>query len=312
MWIEIFRTGTFTDANGAVETFTPETLDKIVQTYNEQVEADSSLLAPLVKGHPQTDSPAHGWVERLARRGNTLYAKLRSLSQEIIEDVKNAKFKKVSISLYPNLLLKHIGLLGAASPAVKGLKPVEFVDFETERTFEFTSEDTPLNYSELRAELQNLAETNSQLSHQNQTLRNQLHKLHREVLARGFREFAERATNLANGLVIPPSKSDELVQILEYASLADSFIQEDGSRLFPEGVSLVERIKDFILTLKPLQLSKEFSRPQFESQNSWDDSFAGKKFDEERYALHQQVKKYMAENPGLSYEEALNFVTLQS
>lgn len=312
MWIEIFRTGTFTDANGVVETFTPETLDRIVRTYNEQVEADSSLLAPLVKGHPQTDSPAYGWVERLARRGNTLYAKLHSLSQEIIEDVKNGKFKKVSISLYPNLLLKHIGLLGAVSPAVKGLKPVEFVDFEAEKTFEFASEDISFNDSELRAELQKLAETNSQLSRQNQALRNQLHKLHREVLARGFREFAERATNLANGLVIPPSKSDELVQILEYASLADSFVQEDGSRLFPEDVSLVERIKNFILTLKPLQLNKEFSQPSIESQSSCDDSFAGKKFDEERYALHQQVKKYLSENPGLSYEEALNFVTLKS
>jgi len=169
-----------------------------------------------------------------------------------------------------------------------------------------------LNYAELGAKPHNPAENTPEPTPQSQTPRNQLHNPHRGVLARRFREFAERVTSLANGLVIPPSKSDELVQILEYASLADSFVQEDGSRLFPEGVSLVERIKDYILTLKPLQLNKEFSRPQIENQNSWDDSFAGKKFDEERYALHQQVKKYLSENPGLSYEEALNFVTHKS
>lgn len=310
MWIEIFRTGTFTDANGIEETFTTESLDRIVRTYNEQVATDSSNSAPLVKGHPQTDSPAHGWVERLARRGNLLYAKLHSLSQEIIDDVRSGKFKKVSVSLYPNFLLKHIGLLGAASPAVKGLRPIEFVDIELERTFEFDVDLASLNYSELRAELRKLAETNSQLSHQNQSLRNQLHKLHQEVLARSFREFAEKVTNPGNGLTIPPTKSDELIQLLEYASIADSFVDGDGSRLFPDDVSLVEKIKNFVLDLKPLQLNKEFSRPIADKKDTFDEFFEGKKLDEERYALHQQVKQYLSDNPGLSYEEALNFVTL--
>ncbi|ROL56034.1 hypothetical protein D9V84_09810, partial [Bacteroidetes/Chlorobi group bacterium Naka2016] len=50
MWIEVFRTGTFTDSKGRTQTFTESDLDRIARQYNERVESDSSFEAPLVKG----------------------------------------------------------------------------------------------------------------------------------------------------------------------------------------------------------------------------------------------------------------------
>lgn len=89
----------------------------------------------MVQGLPDDNSPAYGWVERLARRGNVLYAKLKSISKGIIDELREDKFCRVSISIYPNLLLRHIGLLDGATPAVKGLRPVQFEEFDETRYF---------------------------------------------------------------------------------------------------------------------------------------------------------------------------------
>ena len=46
-------------------------------------------------------------------------------------------FKKRSASLTPDLKLNHVGFLGAAAPAVKGLKDVEFTEDSEYSTIEF-------------------------------------------------------------------------------------------------------------------------------------------------------------------------------
>ena len=58
MWIEIFKTGLHTDSNGQTQEFTAEDLDKIVQTYNTQIKEDASNAAPVVKGHPESNTPS--------------------------------------------------------------------------------------------------------------------------------------------------------------------------------------------------------------------------------------------------------------
>lgn len=60
MWIEILRTGTFTDSAGRTQNFTAEDLDHMIQLYNEKTANDESFRAPLVKGHPESNSPAYG------------------------------------------------------------------------------------------------------------------------------------------------------------------------------------------------------------------------------------------------------------
>ena len=122
-WIPIFRAGTHTDANGNEKTWTEAELDTIVQKYQPQEHE-----APVVIGHPEHNSPAWGWVEGLKREGNLLYAKYKELVPEFVDMVRKGLFKKRSISLYPDMTLRHVGWLGAMPPAVKGLPDVAFAD----------------------------------------------------------------------------------------------------------------------------------------------------------------------------------------
>jgi hypothetical protein len=306
MWIEIFRTGTFTDSSGITETFTESDLDKIARKYNEKVEQDPSFEAPLVKGHPKSDSPAYGWVERLARRGSVLYAKLKSLTNEIIEDIRQGKFRRVSISLYPDYLLRHIGLLGGETPAVKGLKPISFVELDDSRTFEY-SEAESHNFSELREEIRRLEIENSQLAHQNQALRESLEKSHQEFLARSFRDFIERINNSSEFIVIPPAKEQLFLQILEYSEKADQLIRSNSNGSFPENFSLLEKIKEFFTNWKPMAIRKEYAQPAF-GEKFVQHEFEGKKIDEERLDLHLRARELQKHNPELSYEQALSMI----
>lgn len=131
-WTAIFRTGTHTDSGGHTREFTRADLDHLVARYQP-----GQHEAPLVIGHPQTDSPAWGWVESLKRQGEVLLARFRQVPVELSEAVRAGRYKKVSVALYPDGSLRHVGLLGAMPPAVKGLGSVSFGADEDWRSFEF-------------------------------------------------------------------------------------------------------------------------------------------------------------------------------
>jgi hypothetical protein len=125
--IEVFKAGTHTANNGMTKTYSVADLEAIVATYNGQTDRK----APLVLGHPDLDSPAYGWVESLAMKGEKMIAHISQVQDKVKEAVKAGMFKTVSIALFADNILRHIGLLGAAPPAVAGLAPVQFaVDTE--------------------------------------------------------------------------------------------------------------------------------------------------------------------------------------
>lgn len=125
-FFEIFRTGIHTDSMGDQKDWTEEELNRIAARYNEQKEHE----APLVIGHPETNHPAYGWVESLKVEAGKLLAKAAQIVPEFAEAIKAGLYKKRSISLYPDLLLRHVGFLGAVPPAVKGLKDIAFSAME--------------------------------------------------------------------------------------------------------------------------------------------------------------------------------------
>ena len=122
-WIPIFKTGEHTDSQGNTKTWTEAELDAIITKYRP-----GEHEAPAVIGHPKDNGPAWGWVEALKRDGHILYAKFKDLAPEFVDMVKKGLFKKRSISLYPDMTLRHVGFLGAMPPAVKGLPDVAFRD----------------------------------------------------------------------------------------------------------------------------------------------------------------------------------------
>ena len=145
--IHVFRAGDQTSAQGVQRSFSPKDLDEVVKTYDPEVH-----MAPLVIGHQgDNDSvPSFGWIKGFSRQGDNLYADVEFT--DVAKDlVKDGHYRKVSISFYspdsqinPNpgkWSARHLALLGAAPPAVKGLEPFSFS--EKEGVFEFAA--TTLN-----------------------------------------------------------------------------------------------------------------------------------------------------------------------
>ena len=125
-WCEIFRAGKYKDNEGKDLEYTESDLDLIVKHFNE---AENPMI-PNVVGHPEHNSPAYGWGESLKREGKKLFATFKDVPVEFMEAVNSGWFKNRSISLYPNLMLRHVGWLGAMPPKVKGMEPFCFNDDE--------------------------------------------------------------------------------------------------------------------------------------------------------------------------------------
>ncbi len=137
-WIEIARAGTFTDSAGRPQTFTDSDLDAIANAYDP-----AKRDCPLVFGHPKTDAaPAFGWAEKLKAEGGKLLAKFGQVPEAVKKIVAAGHYRHVSMSLMPDRkTLRHVALLGAAQPAIDGLKAVELRSRNDSITIDFVKGD---------------------------------------------------------------------------------------------------------------------------------------------------------------------------
>lgn len=118
-WREIFRAGDYGDKG----VYTTADLDSMVSNFNERDQA------PIVVGHPETNSPAWGWVTALRRVGDILQAREGNIHPAFARAREERLFKNRSVRIGrtqngPKLL--HLGYLGAALPEVEGLSGVVF------------------------------------------------------------------------------------------------------------------------------------------------------------------------------------------
>lgn len=121
--VEIFRAGKQTDSAGNVRDWTVADLDTIASKYNPEFHE-----APVCLGHPKDNAPAWAWVKKVTREGQSLFAEIGDEAPEFSELLQRKMFKKRSVSLYPDLSLRHLAFLGAQPPAVKGLKDFAFAE----------------------------------------------------------------------------------------------------------------------------------------------------------------------------------------
>lgn len=301
MWIEVFRSGTHTDSSGRENEYSTESIEDIAKIYNNAISKDESNLAPLVKGHPESNSPAYGWVERLARRGNRLLAKLKELSPEILRSVKDGKYRKVSIALYPDLMLRHVGLLGAAPPAIKGLKNVEFKSGEDYKEFSLRDYHCiidPVNDKTDRKNGEQL-QLDFEEKEDKRKLRayeEKIELLEKEKRLNEFREYVNTMITAKEGALITPAQGELLIDILEYAHSADM-------RNNTNEISLTDMIKNFVSKMKPCLDTREFAVGGSTSDIKTD--FSKKNVSEERMNLHERALEVKMNTPGISYEEAV-------
>lgn len=119
--------------SGASIDFSDDVVRAIADGYDTNVSE-----APIVVGHPKTDAPAYGWVKGLDFEDGSLFASVDEIDADFSDLVSTGRYKKISASFFTpgsannptpgKYYLRHVGFLGAAAPAVKGLRPVEFSD----------------------------------------------------------------------------------------------------------------------------------------------------------------------------------------
>ena len=128
MTLEIFKVGKHTSSNGVAKDYSLDDLNSIIQNHTEPT--------PIVVGHPKTNSPAFGWIKNLFLKGESLFAEAFDLVPEFLDLVKQKIYKNRSVSLKQNedgtLSLNHVGFLGGALPAVKGLQELNLNADESE------------------------------------------------------------------------------------------------------------------------------------------------------------------------------------
>lgn len=130
---QIFKAGKRQSNDGKEYDITEQDVIECAECYDPTLHE-----APLVFGHPKTDDPAFGWVKDLQSSGGALSAEFSDVDEGAKELVRAKKFKHVSASFYPpthpsnpvpgKWYLRHVGLLGAMPPSVKGLGAVSFSD----------------------------------------------------------------------------------------------------------------------------------------------------------------------------------------
>lgn len=158
-FIPVFKPGTHTAVDGRTITFTLENCIDLAESYDPSVSE-----APAVIGHPKLTAPAYGWAKRFQIKDGLVYVELDQVNPEFAEAFNSGAYKKRSLSIYlpespgnpkpGHYYARHIGFLGAAAPAIKGLPDVSFAESDGEQgAIEFAmpfDEDFLLMFSNLR------------------------------------------------------------------------------------------------------------------------------------------------------------------
>ncbi|MDX9790445.1 MAG: hypothetical protein WCZ17_11045 [Candidatus Kapaibacterium sp.] len=286
MFLEIFRTGEHTDSSGIKGEFSIANLDTMAENFRRKSESGDSSIAPVVAGHPTTNSPAVGWVKRLFRRGTSLIADVDFVDDNFKQSIIKGEYKNVSIAIDENLNLIHLGFLGAVRPAVEGLDPFKY---------SAVSEFSTINDSELI--IIDDIRTNERLTELeqiNHTYAKQLDEYKKQLLEKENTEFFNSLNQ--NGTVKNFSKNQEtnFRELLEIAATLDSETdKKDFYRNKVKGIitAFAESLRKHELGVSLIDNDIHFSKGNINS---------------ERNLIHKNAVRLMMQNPSLSYEDAVS------
>lgn len=262
-WIEIFKTGTHKDSKGRERTWTTDDLDKMVSMYNPD-----NHEAPMVIGHPKASDPAYGWAQKLKRVGEKLFALPGQVVPEFAEMVKQGLYKKRSIRVLPDGSLGHIGFLGAAAPAIKGLKDIEFSQDSEAEDYDYNEEADFMDarLKQLEDELKAAKEENAQLIGERNDFKAKAEKgeadftaVQKETKRKEISDFVEQG--IKDAKILPVWKEKGLCEFM-----AD--LEEQGGEFeFSESGTAKKQtpldwFKGFLSDFSAHPLFKEMARPE--------------------------------------------------
>lgn len=309
--IEIFTSGKHTDNAGVARPFSDADLAASAAAYDPALHE-----APLVIGHPKTDAPAYGWVQRLLAQSGRLIAIPAQVRAEFSEQVEAGAYKKVSASFYPPesprnpkpgvWYLRHVGFLGAQPPAVKGLRPIEFDDADDAVVIDVEFGETPdakpkpepdpepeptQETAVSPEEIAALKAQNEALSKQNETLLAAQTKAAADARAAEHAAFAEKLIGEAR---LAEADKDRIVAIANVLHPAGAPVE------FGEGETSDTLYKKFTGFLESLPARVEFSekatRERAAGDKKDDDADAveyAENSDPDRVALDKKIRAHM-------------------
>lgn len=260
-WMEIFKAGDHTTSNGVARSFNEADLHKIAGSYKpDQHEA------PIVIGHPKENAPAYGWIEQLKVDGGRLMAKPKQVAPEFAELVRAGRYKKRSMSIYPDGTLRHVGFLGAQPPAVKGLKDFAFSDEEEADTFVIEFQEAEDSMNELEQLQEKLAKETAarvaaeakrdEFKEQAASSNTNFAELQAQTRKNSITSFIDQG--IKDAKILPVWKDKGLAEFMGKLDEAETFefAEGDGKK------SQFEWFKDFISSFSEHELFKKIAAPE--------------------------------------------------
>ena len=283
----------------------------------------------------QQSGPAYGWVDTVKAEGDKLKVAFKDVPAEFEKDVNDGKYKKVSVELYRNLegkgaYLKAVSFLGAATPQVKGLEPIKFMESESD-TYEFEAEDveddeaqtfSEADIEDLKNQIAVLEDQVSKFKENNkkmetikslkekisaltdevatfkekaqgkEEIEKELHETKIAIKKREFDEFIDK--QIDKGTLVPANKEVVL-----------SVLQElDNVQKFGEDSTVINDFKTFIESLPPqIEFDEIASKKKQDSKSGKEvEKFANA--DEDSLEIFKEAKA-LAEKENISFRDAL-------
>lgn len=248
MLCHIFSSGKHTDSKGNTKEWTNDDLDKICYQFK-----NVHSTVPVCIGHPQTNSPAYGWLNNVQRIGNNLYCDFKDVQEEFKTALKKGLFKNRSISLDKDLNIRHLAFLGGQAPAIKGLEQFCFSADENTEDYEI-HEFQDIKEKEENVELEEMQKKLEEKDSEISKLKNEIEAEKSKQKIKEFEDFANDAVEKGN---ILPKHKESIVNILSACEKAENFSFSDGGEK-----SGVEVVKEFISSLKTSDFSDTVAKKE--------------------------------------------------
>ena len=322
---EVFKAGVYPQGK-----FTKKEIAEIAKNYDPQF-----CEAPITIDHQQS-GPAYGWVDTVKADGEKLKVAFKDIPQEFEQAVNDGKYKRVSVELYRNLegkgaYLKAVSFLGAATPQVKGLEQIKFMEAEAD-TYEFEEEkpdvkpeetatfsqeeidDLKKQVEDLESQLAKFKESNKKTetikslkekiaaltsevatfkekADGKEEIEQELNNIKTAIKTREYNEFIDK--QIDKGTLVPANK-DVVLSVLK---------ELDNIKKFGEDSQIVNDFKAFIESLPNQITYKEIATKEAQAGNSDEvEQFANA--DEESLEIFKQAKA-LAQKENIAFKDAL-------
>lgn len=130
---QILKKGTFVGLGNKKVVVDDSVMDSIVNYAQQNANARE---IPIVKGHPEIDSPKFGGIalSSFRREGDCLVAEPRWVDNQLQDEIVKGHYDACSLKFSPATgKVFHLGILGAHAPAVEGLEPISLSEFESDK-----------------------------------------------------------------------------------------------------------------------------------------------------------------------------------